>query len=157
MCVCVCLYVYVHAKGHMLQCSPSTHLTRIPADVPCVFAVTVAAQGLVHLAPLPGGGIGAADVDVPAAVTQLEQQQQELKLDFLGPLLPPEVAQGIAEGEPVGVAFTQYKARAHMFVCVCVRACWQSERHATLLTNMSATDVERRISMEWPCQHTNLL
>jgi hypothetical protein len=57
-------------------------------------------QALIHLAPLPGGGIGAADVDVPAAVSQLEQQQQDQKLDFLGPLLPPEVARGIAEGVP---------------------------------------------------------
>lgn len=56
------------------------------------------AQALVHLSPLPGGGIGTADVDVPAAVTQLEQQQQDQKLDFLGPVLPPEVAKGIAEG-----------------------------------------------------------
>jgi hypothetical protein len=57
-----------------------------------------AMQAMIHLAPLPGGGIGAADVDVPAAVTQLEQQQQDQKLDFLGPLLSPEVARGIAEG-----------------------------------------------------------
>lgn len=55
-------------------------------------------QALIHLAPLPGGGIGAADVDVPAAVVQLEKQQQDQRLDFLGPVLPPEVAQGIAEG-----------------------------------------------------------
>ena len=63
---------------------------------PCT--VFLLLQALVHLAPLPGGGIGAADVDVPAAVTQLEQQQQDQALDFLGPLLSPEVAQGIAEG-----------------------------------------------------------
>lgn len=55
-------------------------------------------QALIHLAPLPGGGIGTADVDIPAAVTQLEQQQQDQKLDFLGPMLPPDVARGIAEG-----------------------------------------------------------
>jgi hypothetical protein len=59
---------------------------------------------MIHLAPLPGGGIGSADVEVPAAVVQLEQQQQDQKLDFLGPLLPPEVARGIAEGTPTGPA-----------------------------------------------------
>lgn len=37
---------------------------------------------------------------MPAAVTQLQEQQQDQKLDFLGPLLPPEVARGIAKGIP---------------------------------------------------------
>lgn len=59
-------------------------------------------QALVHLAPLPAGGLGAADVDVPAAFQQLEQQQQHQRLDFLGPNLPQELAQGIAEGEVIG-------------------------------------------------------
>lgn len=58
-------------------------------------------QELVHLAPLPGGGIGAADVDVPVALQQLEQEQQHERLDFLGPPLDAEVARGIAEGAAV--------------------------------------------------------
>lgn len=65
----------------------------------CVAALL---QAMIHLAPLPGGGIASADVEVPAAVVQLEQQQQDQKLDFLGPMLPPEVARGIAEGMPTG-------------------------------------------------------
>jgi hypothetical protein len=71
------------------------------ASRPAVFEILClpdCLQALIHLAPLPGGGIGAADVDVPAAVAQLHQQQQDQKLDFLGPMLPPEVARGIAEG-----------------------------------------------------------
>jgi hypothetical protein len=57
-----------------------------------------AKQELVYLAPLPGGGIGGGDVDVPAALQQLEQQEQQQRLDFLGPELAADVARGIAEG-----------------------------------------------------------
>jgi hypothetical protein len=53
----------------------------------------------VHLAPLPAGGLGSADVDVPEALSHLTAQQQQQRLDFLGPDLPADVARGIAEGE----------------------------------------------------------
>jgi hypothetical protein len=52
---------------------------------------------MVHLTPLPAGGIGAADVDVPAAIPSTEEERAAL--DFLGPLLPDDVAGGIASGE----------------------------------------------------------
>jgi hypothetical protein len=50
------------------------------------------------LAPLPAGGLGSADVDVPEALSHLAAQQQQQRLDFLGPYLPADVARGIAEG-----------------------------------------------------------
>jgi hypothetical protein len=37
-------------------------------------------------------------VDVPEALSHLAAQQQQLRLDFLGPDLPEAVARGIAEG-----------------------------------------------------------
>jgi hypothetical protein len=52
---------------------------------------------MVHLTPLPAGGIGAADVDVPAAIPATEAERTAL--EFLGPTLPDEIARGIAEGE----------------------------------------------------------
>eukprot|EP00877_Chromochloris_zofingiensis_P012930 jgi/Chrzof1/7891/Cz02g40060.t1 len=51
---------------------------------------------LVHLSPLPAGGIGAADVDVVSAIpTNLEDLRA---LPFLGPLMDDAIAQGIAKG-----------------------------------------------------------
>lgn len=50
---------------------------------------------MVHLNPLPAGGLGGADVDVLAALPEGEQLQA---LDFLGPRLPDHVAAGIAAG-----------------------------------------------------------
>ncbi len=50
---------------------------------------------LGHVRPLPRGGIGAADVDVLAAVP-LGAEAHEL--GFLGPALPDAVACGIARG-----------------------------------------------------------
>jgi hypothetical protein len=58
----------------------------------------MAGQALVHLSPLPAGGIGSADVAVLEAVQHLEQQQQLVMLDFLGPSLPADIAKGIAQG-----------------------------------------------------------
>lgn len=91
----------MHAIKYWHVCSMWPHavarttLTILPmGTLPLLFC----SQVLVHLAPLPGGGIGAADVDVPAALQLLEEQQQLQRLDFLGPLLSSEVARGIAEG-----------------------------------------------------------
>jgi exonuclease-1 len=69
-----------------------------------------AAGGLVHLEPLPPGGLGGQDVDVPAALPpalrgaaaaagQQEGAAGEDPLSFLGPALSSEVATGIAKGE----------------------------------------------------------
>lgn len=80
-----------------------------------------AAQACVHVRPLPPGGLGAADVDVPAALPRAHAPgaapagssygagegggagggaggEQEDPLWFLGPLLPPDVSAGIARG-----------------------------------------------------------
>lgn len=79
----------------VLVCAPDSSVLGL---VLTPVLVLLLLQAMIHLAPLPGGGIGGADVDVPAAVAQLATQQQHERLDFLGPLLPPEVARGIAEG-----------------------------------------------------------
>jgi exonuclease-1 len=60
-----------------------------------------AARRMVHLTPLPGGGIGGADVEVPEAVPASEEERAAL--EFLGPLLPDDVARGIAEGAWCGL------------------------------------------------------
>ena len=65
-----------------------------------------AAGGLVHLEQLPPGGLGGQDVDVPAAVPASLRGGAaggEDPLSFLGPLLSPEVATGIAKGEQEGL------------------------------------------------------
>jgi exonuclease-1 len=54
---------------------------------------------MVHLNPLPSGGIAAADVDVLAAVPEGEELQA---LSFLGPQLEADVARGIAAGASRG-------------------------------------------------------
>ncbi|KAF6251552.1 PIN domain-like protein [Scenedesmus sp. NREL 46B-D3] len=83
--------------------------TRVPQDYEVRFQLALwafkhcrvycpAAKALVHLVPLPHGGLGSADVDVPQALTHLAAQQQQQRLDFLGPDLPAAVACGIAEG-----------------------------------------------------------
>ena len=51
---------------------------------------------MVHLTPIPVGGIGAADVDVPSAIPATDEERAAL--DFLGSLLPVDVACGIADG-----------------------------------------------------------
>ncbi|KAJ9523929.1 hypothetical protein QJQ45_022403, partial [Haematococcus lacustris] len=74
-------------------------------------------QGCTHLRPLPPGGIGMADVDVPSAVPQpaalptqqgrdtqsimfdLQQAALSDPLAFLGPWLPDSIAQGLAAGD----------------------------------------------------------
>ena len=57
------------------------------------------ARALVHVRPLPPGGIGAADVDVMSAIPQGDDA---LTLVFLGPMLEDSIAQGIADGEREG-------------------------------------------------------
>jgi hypothetical protein len=58
------------------------------------------ARRLVHLAPLPPGGLGAADVEVAAAVPELlGPDGGGGGLAFLGPDLEEGVAQGVAAGE----------------------------------------------------------
>lgn len=59
--------------------------------------VDPATRRMVHLQPLPDGGLAAAAAQLPAAVTQLDPNE----LDFLGPLLPDAVVRGIASGEPL--------------------------------------------------------
>ena len=61
---------------------------------------------VVHLRPLPPGGLGARDVDVMSAVPHGEDP-----LDFLGPMMEDGVARGIAAGasqdpsiEPINTA-----------------------------------------------------
>jgi exonuclease-1 len=71
----------------MLRHLPMTHACRVFCP---------AARTMVHLTPLPAGGIGAADVDVPAAVPATEADRAAL--DFLGPMLPDDIARGIAAG-----------------------------------------------------------
>lgn len=56
-----------------------------------------ATRRMVHLQPLPEGGLAAAAAQLPAAVTQLDP----IELDFLGPLLSDDVAHGIASGAPL--------------------------------------------------------
>lgn len=87
--------------GLVLQVCQGITVACIPSLLPLTigFMLIRCLQALQHLAPLPAGGIGAADVDVPAALKQLEQEQQQQQLDFLGPELPQDIAQGIAEGE----------------------------------------------------------
>ena len=53
-----------------------------------------ATRCMVHLQPLPEGGLAAAAAQLPVAVTQLDPSE----LDFLGPLLSDEVARGITSG-----------------------------------------------------------
>jgi exonuclease-1 len=53
------------------------------------------ARAMVHVRPLPPGGIGAAGVHVTSAVPR---EADEHGLDFLGPMLDDALAQGIAEG-----------------------------------------------------------
>lgn len=60
-----------------------------------------AAGALVHVQPLPPGGLGAANVDVMSAIPEGEEAST---LDFLGPPLDPAVAQGIALGASAGGA-----------------------------------------------------
>ena len=48
---------------------------------------------MVHLRPLPPGGLGARDVDVMSAVPLPDDP-----LDFLGPMLEDSIARGIAAG-----------------------------------------------------------
>ena len=52
------------------------------------------AGAVVHLRPLPPGGLGAHDVDVISAVPA----SAEDPLDFLGPMLEDTIAVGIAKG-----------------------------------------------------------
>eukprot|EP00798_Chlamydomonas_sp_ICE-L_P004961 gene4961-34741_t len=52
-------------------------------------------QRIVHLQPLPPGGIGAADVEYPAAVPEGDESEA---LSFLGPMLDNELAASIAKG-----------------------------------------------------------
>ncbi|GAX72975.1 hypothetical protein CEUSTIGMA_g428.t1 [Chlamydomonas eustigma] len=53
------------------------------------------ARQVVHVRPLPPGGIAAMNVDVMSAIPEGEEEQS---LEFLGPPIPALVAQGIAEG-----------------------------------------------------------
>ena len=53
-------------------------------------------RSIVHVQPLPTGGIGAANVDVMAAIPC--SSLGDSGLDFLGPLINDEIARGIAEG-----------------------------------------------------------
>ncbi|KAG1668814.1 hypothetical protein FOA52_004908 [Chlamydomonas sp. UWO 241] len=53
------------------------------------------AKAIVHVQPLPQGGIGAADVHVMSAVPAGEDATT---LDFLGPMMDSDLAQGIATG-----------------------------------------------------------
>lgn len=80
----------------------TTHGGRQPT-LPRVFCP--AARTMVHLTPLPAGGIGAADVDVPAAVP--EDEGERTALGFLGPALPDDVARGIAAGGFGGAGATK--------------------------------------------------
>lgn len=51
---------------------------------------------MVHLTPLPEGGLGATDVDV---VDAIPSKDEEKSLAFLGPNLSDEEANQIADGE----------------------------------------------------------
>ena len=102
-------------------------------------------RACVHLQPLPPGGIGAANVDVPSAVPQPKPRNQGTEglqgegeeqregahegedddgLNFLGPMLPPEIVCGIAQGGCLDVCVCVCVCVCvTVCVCVCVRVC----------------------------------
>ena len=72
------------------------------------------AKALVHVRPLPPGGLGAMDVDVMSAVPQGDAAQA---LDFLGPMLEDHIAQGIAEGRLVRGLFASFRLHSAQYGC----------------------------------------
>lgn len=106
---------------------PSARIKRSCLLTHCAFATLdtcrvfcPAARTMVHLTPLPAGGIGAADVDVPAAIPATDDERAAL--EFLGPQLADDVARGIAAGD------CSVCARKRACMRACVRACclgWQ--------------------------------
>ena len=89
--------------GHMLinSTNPNSQFYKSVHDVLSYFFLCIdqvycpRAHALVHVRPLPPGGIGARDVDIMSAVPQGEDAQS---LTFLGPMIEDSVAQSIAQG-----------------------------------------------------------
>ena len=81
------LYPIIHTEN-------SLNYSR-PVQFPLSQVYCPRARALVHVRPLPPGGIGARDVEIMSAVPQGEEASS---LSFLGPMIEDSIAEGIAQG-----------------------------------------------------------